>query len=88
MSMIRWGEFLDMLKEDGVTLETAEHEILTEDGERFTTQFLVRWVDGQPLGYPVDISDFEDPVPKWEIRRIAIHLKLPPDRYIFPSDMR
>lgn len=84
--MLRWDRFLDMLAEDGVTLETTEYEILTEDEDRFSTQFLARWVDGKPLAYPVEIGSMDDPVPKLEPRRIAIALHLPPEKYIFPAD--
>ncbi|MFN3167690.1 MAG: hypothetical protein ACE37H_11570 [Phycisphaeraceae bacterium] len=86
--MIRWGEFLDMLKQDGVSLETAEHDVLTEDGERFTTQFLIRWVDGRALHIPVNIDGLNEPVSRQSFRQIANVLRLPPERYIFPPDMR
>ncbi len=83
--MLRWGELLDRLADDGVTLETAEYDTLTQSGERFTTQFLQRWVADKPLTYVVEIESREDPVPKYEVRRIAIRLELDPEQYIFPD---
>lgn len=85
--MIRWGEYIEMLKQDGVSLETAENDILTEHGEKFSAQFLVRWVDGVPLHVIVTITSPNEPVSRRTFRQIANALKLPPEKYIFPEAM-
>lgn len=84
--ILRWSQLLEQLQDHGVTLETTDLEILTETGERMTTQFLVRWVHGQPRYHVVEIENFSDPVPKYLPRRIAIALGLPPDLFILPDD--
>lgn len=81
--MIRWGTCLDKLRHDGVTLETCEEEALTDTGERITTQFLQRVVQGRYLACPVVITSLTDPVPRRQQRQIANLLRLPVEKYVF-----
>lgn len=85
--MIRWAAYLQMLKEDGVTLETSEHEAVTDEGERLTTQFLLRWIDGVPLPFAVELTDLNEPVPRRTLRQVANALRLPVEKYVFPENM-
>lgn len=81
--MIRWGRFLERLREDSVTLNTVEHEGITEDDERITTRFLSRVVDGRYLYCEVDFESLDDPVPRRKQRQIANLLRLPPEKHHF-----
>lgn len=84
--LLRWRTLLDILSDHGVSLETTELETLTEDGERSTARFLVRWVNGRPLYHVVGFVSMDDPVPRFEVRRIAIALDLPPEVFILPDE--
>lgn len=81
--MIRWHEYLERLEAEGVTLETAEAEALTDDGQRISAQFLCRWVKGRPLYIAVHITDLTEPVHRRLQRQIANALRLPPEKFIF-----
>ncbi|MEO0474743.1 MAG: hypothetical protein AAF085_02060 [Planctomycetota bacterium] len=85
--MIRWGDYIRMLKADGVTLETADSELMNAEGNSFGAQFLIRWVDGVPLNTLVEVPDMQEPVSRRTLRQVANALRLPPEKYIFPEEM-
>lgn len=85
--MIRWREYRDMTRGDGVEWGESESEALTEDGHRFITHWLIRRVGGRLLTYtiPVSITSWDASVPRYIRRQAANRLRLPPEKYIFPS---
>ncbi len=84
--MIRWGDYLQKLKEDGVTLESCEEEGLTDSGERIVSQFLQRVVRGRYLYCPVEFTSLTDPVPRRKQRQIANQLRLSVEKYVFREE--
>ena len=78
--MIRWREFIEKLREDGVTLNECEQEALTEDGERITTKFFARVVKGQYLVADADFQSLAHALPRRTRRQIANLPRLPVDQ--------
>lgn len=80
--MPTWARFLKLLATDGVSLCDAEHDAITEDGGRLTTQLLVRQVGPRFLSVEVTIESTDDPVLMYDQRRIVRLLELAPNKYM------
>lgn len=86
--MLTWRNYLDILKDDGVTLETGmDLGICDDNGQLIVSKFLVRSVDGAFLSYPVYVPDEQEPVSRRTLRQVANALRLPPEKYVFPDEM-
>lgn len=83
MSMTTWRAFLASAGDDGVELGEVHHEALTEIGERITAKVLTRFVGERLLYCEVAFETKDEPISRWEIRRIVNRLRLPPEKYIF-----
>lgn len=83
---MRWREYRAMTEQDGVCWGESEHEMLTEDGHRIVSHWMVRDVEGRLLKYvvPVQIRSLDDQVPRYIQRQAAVQLRLPVEKYIFP----
>ena len=86
--MNTWRAFLAAAEADDVELGEVHPEALTESGERITARVLTRFVDGRLLYCEVAFESKDDPISRWEIRRIANRLRLAPEKYIFRSPAR
>ncbi len=82
--MIDWGEYLTMLKTDGVSLDSSEGDDVDETGNPIIVHFLWRRVDGHTLTFALSFKPSpQSRVPRYLQRQIANVLRLPPAKYIF-----
>lgn len=83
---MRWREYRAMTEQDGVSWGESEHELVTEEGQRIVTHWMIRHVEDRLLKYviPVQIRSLDDRVPKYVQRQAAVQLRLPVEKYIFP----
>jgi len=82
---VLWGQFLAMLKEDGVELASVRTRLFLTMASASAPR---PSHDGTVIGLlwgAVDFGDETERVPKRKIRQIANQLKLPFERYIKPD---